>query len=249
MHARTTSPSAHAKPIQLAAAAKLAVAVLAVMLVGCAGGCSSSSDSATGSFNQFVNKIIHKFHGGGSPTQEAAELFHSQNPSAQMAAIAYFQSQPYGHQKIYMEAYRKLFANNPDPLVRGQAMLALGTSGQASVAPILVKNLGDPSKFVRMCSALALTYVNNPIAIDPLIDHLTHDPSRQVRMYSIEALKYYKAHRVLVALIDTLNSDNVAEVQLAWNNLTSETGQKFAQHPGPWRRWLSAPHPSQTRPS
>ncbi len=58
MHACPTR-SAPAKPTQPAFAKRLAVVVMTAMLVGCAGGCSSSSDSATGSFNQFVNNIIH----------------------------------------------------------------------------------------------------------------------------------------------------------------------------------------------
>lgn len=213
-------------------------------LLAVSNGCSSDSDSKPKNLNSFVSSILHNFQ-GKSPVAETRSMFDTTDASDRMAGMAWLARQKYGHDKPYMEAYR-LLSTDPNPLVRGQAMIALGTSHDPSVAPTLLLGLKDKSKFVRMCSAMALTYVNNPISIGPLLRHLHKDQDMQVRINSAKALKYYKTSRVLRALINTLDDHNVALVQYAWADLTQETGQKLPQHSGPWRKWFKqyrAAHP------
>ena len=215
-----------------------------MLLTSALAGCSGSS-SRPQNLNTFVNSILHHFK-GKSPVMQTRRMFDTSDADERMAGMAWLARQKYGHDKPYMRAY-KLLTTDPNPLVRGQAMIALGTSHQPSVAPTLLLGLKDKSKFVRMSAAMGLTYVNNPMAIGPLLDHLRHDSDMQVRIYCAQALKYYKTRRVIRALIATLDDRNVALVQFAWSDLTRQTGQKLPQHSGPWRVWFkrhegSLPH-------
>ncbi len=205
-----------------------------LMLSGC-----SSGNSDGQNFNSLVQNWMKHLHGGHSVVTQARNLFATDNPDTQREAIAWMSKQKWGHEKPYMDAYR-LAENSPSPLVRGQAMLALGTSGQPSVAPDLQRGLTDSSQFVRLCATMAATYVNNPILIPDLITRLQNDSQAQVRIYAAEALKPYKTRLVIETLINALDDRNVAIVQAAWNDLTIQTGQKFPQHSGPWQQWLQA---------
>ena len=207
---------------------------LPMLLAGC-----SSGNSDPQNFNSLVQNWIKNMQGGHSVVTQARNLFATDNPDTQRAAIAWMSRQKWGHEKPYMDAYR-LAESSPSPLVRGQAMLALGTSGQASVAPDLQRGLTDASQFVRLCAAMAARYVSNPILIPDLITRLHHDSNPQVRIYAAESLKAYKTRLVIETLINALDDRNVAIVQAAWDDLTFQTGQKFPQHSGPWQLWLQA---------
>ncbi len=207
---------------------------LPMLLAGC-----SSGDNDSQNFNSLVQNWMKHMQGGHSVVTQARNLFATDNPDTQRAAIAWMARQKWGHEKPYMDAYR-LAESSPSPLVRGQALVALGTSGQASVAPDLQRGLTDPSQFVRLCAAMAATYVSNPMLIPDLISRLHHDSNAQVRIYAAEALKSYKTRPVIETLINALDDRNVAIVQAAWDDLTFQTGQKFPQHSGPWQLWLQA---------
>lgn len=215
-------------------------ALLGLVLVGFSAGCSSDSDNgkSTG-FNGTMQSWLDKITGHGKKplTYEAGQLFNSDDPDAQRAAIAYISTQKFGHDKAYMKAYQ-LAATAPNPMVRGQAMMALGTSGDPSIAPTLIIGLSDPSNFVRMCAAIGLTHVTNPLAVAPLRDRLASDSDIQVRVYCAQALGMYHAQPVLRSLIEALDNRNVAVVQAAWDSLHRLTGQTLPQRPGPWRTWL-----------
>ncbi len=208
--------------------------LLAAMVAGC-----SSNSGKSGSFNNIMQGMLDKMTGHDKKplTYEASQMFNSDDPDAQRAAIAYISTQKFGHDKVYMKAYQ-LAATSSNPMVRGQALVALGTSGQASVAPTLITGLSDPSSFVRMCAAMGLTHVPNALAIAPLRDRLADDTSIQVRVYCAIALAHYNQRPVIRSLIDAMDNRNVAVVHAAWTSLCSLTGQKLPQHSGPWRTWL-----------
>jgi len=219
-----------------------------VILLGLLGGCSSSSSSGpqdqSDQFNSFMQGLLGDLHLGGhkeSVVTEAQNLFDVTDPDVQREAIAWMADQSYGHTAPYMKAYELAATGASSPLVQGQAMIALGTSGDPSTAMTLVTGLGSDSSFVRMCSAMGLTYINNPLVIPALIDHLQHDPDSQVRIYCAQALKPYKTREVITTLIDTLDDQNVAVVQFAWDDLTAQTGQNLSSDDSDaWRAWFSA---------
>ncbi|MGC9259344.1 MAG: HEAT repeat domain-containing protein [Phycisphaerae bacterium] len=232
MMKQSTNPGPHAARRRSAWSIITAVGVGLMLLAGC-----SSSNSDPQNFNTLVQHWLKRVQGGHSVMNQARNLFATDNPDTQREAIAWMSQQKWGHEKPYMDAYR-LAENSPSPLVRGQAMLALGTSGQASVAPDLERGLTDKSKFVRWCAAMAAAHVKNPVLIPDLIKCLQNDADAQVRIDAAKALQAYKTRLVIETLINALDDRNVAIVQAAWNDLTIQTGQKFPQHSGPWEQWL-----------
>ena len=77
-----------------------------------------------------------------TPEEAASNLFNVTSPDERRDAIAYLQTKPYGHEPPYMKAY-EILTTDPHPMVRGQAMLALGTSHQVEAVSYLIKGLND----------------------------------------------------------------------------------------------------------
>ncbi len=211
------------------------------------GGCSTTHhQQEPKNFNAFMNGLLSKLDGGSgsnpkTPLKEAARMFDNATPDLQREAIAWLAKQPYGHDPAYLKAYQ-VAAEAPSPLVRGQAMLAMGTSRDPKVGPTLATGLGDKSAFVRMSAAMAAAEINNPVLISPLISAVRADPDSQVRIYAATALGYYNLRRVHRALISVLNNPNVALAQAAWQVLHNQTGQNLPMRSGPWHRWLESIH-------
>ncbi len=200
------------------------------------GGCHSSANHAQ-TFNSFIQGLLNHAHARQNAPRHAAAMFDVANPDAQRAAIAWMARQSFGYQPVFLKAYQ-LDAAAPSPLVRGEALLALGGSGAPAVAPTLIKGLSDPVRFVRMCAAIALTRIHAPAAIPALLQHLRHDPDAQVRVYCAIALKQYATRSVQRALIVALNDRNVAVARIAWDDLIAQTGRRLPAHAQPWRQWL-----------
>jgi HEAT repeat protein len=215
-------------------------------MIGLAAGCSSSSPSdqdQSDNFNSFMQGMLSDMHLGSSksPINEAQNLFDVNDPDVQREAIAWMSEQNYGHNPPYMKAYKLAADGATSPLVQGQAMIALGTSGDPTTAMTLLEGLGSSSDFVRMCAAMGLTYINNPIAAPALIDHMEHDSDQQVRIFCAQALKPYKTREVITTLIDALDDQNVAVVQTAWDDLTAQTGQNLSSDDSDaWRAWFNS---------
>lgn len=168
-------------------------------------------------------------------------MFDNASPDQQREAIAWLAKQPYGHNRAYLEAYQ-IAAQAPSPLVRGQAMMAIGTSHDPQLASTLAKGLADRSSFVRMSAAIAAAEIINPVLIGPLIKDLSSDPDNQVRIDAARALEHYNSRRVHRALIYVLDDPNVAIATASWNVLHKQTGQNLPMRSGPWIKWLHQSH-------
>ena len=214
----------------------VAAVTICSLLAGCSSGPSTPHD-----FNVFMNGLLQRLSGGhGSqktPLKEAARMFDNATPDLQREAIAWLAKQPYGHDPAYLKAYQ-IAAQAPSPLVRGQAMMAIGTSHDPKLAPTLAAGLADPSVFVRMSAAIAAAEVNNPLLIGPLITDLQSKSNSQVRIDAALALSPYNTYRVHRALIYVLDDANVGVAQTAWNVLQKQTGQKLPMRTGLWLKWL-----------
>jgi HEAT repeat protein len=220
-----------------------------VALVVCCGlmvGCSAGSSGTPRDFNALMNGMLHRLTGNPdsnskTPLKEAARMFDNASPDQQREAIAWLARQPYGHKTAYLQAYQ-IAAQAPSSLVRGQAMMATGTSHDPKLAPTIAKGLADRSSFVRMSAAIAAAEIVNPILIGPLIKDLRADSDNQVRVDAALALQHYNTRRVHRALIYVLDDPNVAVAQAAWSVLHKQTGQNLPMHAGPWLKWLHHSH-------
>ena len=70
--------------------------------------------------------------------------------------------------------------NDKDEFVRREGAFALGTVGDASAAPVLIRAmLSDKSLEVRSAAAAALGKTGNPDAVSPLVTVLSQKPSEE----------------------------------------------------------------------
>ncbi len=215
--------------------------VLMCLLPALLAGCSDDD------FNKVIPDFLQTVK-SQSPEENARMMFNPDDPDARRVAIAYFSKQRYGHIEVYMKAY-KLLATDPDQMVRGQALLALGSSRDPSVAPYLIKGLDYPSAQVRIDAARALQIVTNSDAVPALLNHLKTDTDDMVRMNCAQALQPYKSAVVQSALIDALDDNNVGVCYFAWVSLYRQTGKRYIAEPEQWREWFNEEYPNFVAPA
>jgi HEAT repeat protein len=205
---------------------------LPLVLAGCGGdGVRGSRD-----FNELIPRMMGAVNSNSSPTQAAANLFNVTSPDERRDAIAYLQTKKYGHEAPYMKAYT-LLATDPHPQVRAQAMRALGTSGDPSVAPTLVTGLGDAEAEVRRDAAAALLTTYGPEAEAPLRVHLREDEDDQVKINCARALRHFRSQPVIRALIDALDDRNAAVAYWSRESLIGLTGERMPVDTKTWLTW------------
>lgn len=213
----------------------VAVVVLG-LLVGAGGvGCSSSGED----LNVLIPKMIDKWK-GPSNVDAAADLFNATNPDARRIAVAYISMKKWGHEAPYMKAYHVLATSDPDSLVRAQALRALGTSHQMIVADDLLTGLASTNEIVRRDAAAAMSDINNPILIEPLLEHLKTDPDAQTRINSAHALNQYREPRVYKALAEALDDKDVAVEHRAWLSLQDIFGVALTCDRSIWVGYLAS---------
>ena len=193
-------------------------------------GCNAEGED----LNKVLPKLIDEWKGPGN-VEAAAGMFNADNPDIRRISVAHISKKQWGHEPPYMKAYRQL-ATDPQPLVRGQAMLALGSSGQADVADVLITGLGDTSPLVRRDAAAALKDITNPAAIDPLLEHLKNDPDAQTRVFCAQALRNYSTPRTILGLAQALDDKDAAVIEWSWKSLTQITGKDWSKTDS--RPWL-----------
>jgi HEAT repeat protein len=131
-------------------------------------------------------------------------------------------------------------STDPDPLVRGQAFLALGESHDPQVAPDLIKGLKDKNTNVRRDAAAAALNIQSETLVPPLLALLKNDESAQVKLNCAKALKLYKGAKaadVERGLIGALDDHDVAVAEYAYLSLMDVTGKDFGRDPKPWLEW------------
>src|ERR1035437_4864434 len=106
----------------------LTLMVVAIM-TGCTGDGAPSHD-----FNELIPRLMKPIHTYDNPSEAAANLFNVTSPDERRDAIAYLETKKYGHEPAYMRAY-EILATDPHPMVRAQAMRALGSSRNFVVIP------------------------------------------------------------------------------------------------------------------
>ena len=197
----------------------------------------SSGDKET-DLNSVVPKMMKDLT-GPRPEEAAAHLFDVTSPDERRDAIAFLCKQKYGHEPPYIKAYTML-ATDPHPMVRAQAMKALGSARNPGVVPALLKGLDDKDAMVRADAAAGLVESFTDEAIDPLMTHLKEDTDVQTRMNAACALGNSASPKAIRALIDALDDRNVGVTHYALKTLVHVTGQNIAMESRQWLQWYQS---------
>src|SRR5690242_2401425 len=121
-------------------AMRIKTCALLIALAGPLAGCEdlfpTKGTAETRNYDELINRMMNSMK-GRTPEDAAINLFNVTSPDERRDAIAWLQTKPYGHEPPYMRAYETL-ATDPFPMVRAQAMMAMGTSYKPTTAvPVL----------------------------------------------------------------------------------------------------------------
>ena len=189
----------------------------ALLLAGCEDLFSPSSTSHN--YDELINRMLGAIK-NRTPEDAAINLFNVTSPDERRDAIAYLETKKYGHEPPYMRAY-EILTTDPHPMVRAQAMRALGTSYQAPSGTFLAKGLGDADVQVRRDAAFGLITTWNDSAFAPLSVRVKEDEDDQVRIACARALAHANTPDAFRALIDALNDKDAAVVRYAHSSLVA----------------------------
>ncbi len=92
-----------------------------------------------------------------------------------------------------------LALNDPRPMVRGNAVLALGMIKNNKAVKSIIALINDKNPIVRMKTAMALSSIDNPDVTAALIEAL-NDAEAEVRAEAVRALASRKGYKVRKAL-------------------------------------------------
>ena len=189
-------------------------------------------------FDELVPRMLGAIK-NRAPEDAAVNLFNVTSPDERRDAIAFLETQPYGHNPPYMAAYQLLAKEDPHPMVRAQAMRALGSSHQPEAVEFLVRGLNDSDVQVRRDAATGLINTFGEAAIAPLTQHVkqTVEPDPAVRVNSARALRNSRSPESVRALIDALEDRDVAVTFYAHESLVTVTGQGLGPDPREWLTW------------
>jgi HEAT repeat protein len=212
-------------------------------------GCEDIIDrTPSRNFNELIPRFMGASNRAATPEEAAANLFNTTSPDERRDAIAYLQTKPYGHEPPNMKAYQVL-TTDPHPMVRAQAMAALGTSRQPDAVEYLVKGLNDAQPLVRRDAALGLATTFGDAAVEPLIVHIRADVDEQVRLNCARALKNARTPEAVRALIDGIDDRDAAVAFYARASLVAATGQDYGIDPKAWLTWYQQTYTPTTAPA
>lgn len=227
---------------------RVALLLAALFLTACSGSAKRSHD-----FNELIPRMMGAIK-NRSPEDAAANLFNVTNPDERRDAIAWLETKPYGHEAPYMKAY-EILTTDPSPMVRAQAMEALGSSHRPEAIKFLVGGsngkggLADREPEVRRDAAKALSYTFTTAATSALANAVRSDPDTQVRINAARALHSDPSNESIRALIDALDDRDAGVVYFAHDSLVKITHQNIGPDGKEWLQWFQSANQPATKPA
>jgi hypothetical protein len=175
------------------------------------------------------------------PGEAARMMLDPHDPDRRREGTVLIANSPFGGSDVYLRAYRDYIQNETNPLVKAEAIRALGRHGTAEDAPLIAAQLKDENIQVRWESAKALQRLHNPVVVPDLLRVLRDDQqTADIRMDSARALGQYPEDRVFQGLVGALDARELAVNGAAAQSLALLTGQNFGVEPAHWLRWYSS---------
>ena len=208
----------------------------ACLAAGCQDLFAPKGTAVSRDYGELINRMMNSIK-GRTPEDAAINLFNTTSPDERRDAIAWLETKKWGHEEPYMKAYQ-ILTTDPHPMVRAQAMMALGTSYQPPMAiPFLIKGLQDRDVQVRRDAANGLRRTWGDEAIPPLVVRLKEDEDEQVRASCARALAHARSPEAVRALIDSLADRDAAVAKYSHDSLVAATGQNLWYDQRAWLTW------------
>jgi hypothetical protein len=121
-----------------------------------------------------IQTLASRFHGRRSRrlvTSTLLKVARDDVPTVRAAAVRALGNRAMSGDRHIITVLRRA-ASDAAPAVRTEAVLGLGMSGKAKVAPLLINALTDAVLRVRVAAADGLSFVKSPDAVEPLIEAL-----------------------------------------------------------------------------
>lgn len=214
--------------------------LLLLTTLGFAPGC----DTISGDFNDFMDGLRPP-----TPIEAAVWAADFNNPGKQRRGIVLLVNAPFGGEEAYLELYRTLAQESPDPLVRAAAIRGVGRWGDPDDAKILAEGLQNESDQVRLESAISLQRIHAPEVEDVIWKRLADENEiESVRVELAIALGQYRSDASFQTLCLALDDRSLTLNLAAADSLRIMTGRDFGINARSWLSWYDAQLRSQENP-
>ena len=211
-----------------------------LLMVSITGGC----DTVSGDVSDF-------FDGLSPPTPLEAAVWAADfnDPGKQRRGVVLLSNATFGGEEAYLELYRTLADESPDPLVRAAALRALGRWGDAADAVLIADQLDSEYEQVRLESAIALQRLHEPKIEDAIWRKLVvAEEPEAIRIELAIALAQYPSDSAFQALCLALDDRSLAINLAAADSLRVLTGRDFGLDAPDWLSWYDAQRASRENP-
>lgn len=196
-------------------------------------GCDSTISEDLGDFLKGIDPP--------SPFEAAVWAADFNDPGRQRRGVVLLSNATFGGERPYLELYRTLTAESPDPLVRSAAIQALGRWGVPDDAQLIAGQLGSDFVPVRLESAIALQRLHEPVIVDRIWRRLVDEAEDEsVRIELAIALGQYPTDSAFQALCLALEDRSLALNLAAADSLRVLTGRDFGIEASQWLSWYAA---------
>ena len=213
-----------------------------VLLLAC--GINAGCDTASGDFNDL-------FAGLSPPTPLEAAIWAADfnNPGKQRQGVVLLSNATFGGEEAYVELYRTLAGESPDPLVRAAGIRALGRWGEPDDAKLIAEQLDSEYEQVRLEAAIALQRIHEPSIEDRIWQRLVlPEETETVRIELAIALGQYPTDASFQALCLALDDRSLAINLAAADSLRVLTGRDFGIEAPQWLGWYDGLRRSKESP-
>jgi len=182
-----------------------------------------------------LDSAFKKALGGGMSASElSAMAFDPNDADRRRMGVEMLSRKSWGLKEPYLKGYATLLKSDPEPLVRGVAVRALGKAGDAKYLDDIVNALSDESAMVRGDAAVALDNVLGTPAIEPLRKRAMEDASPDVRAQCAKALRHYYTKEVIKTLLGCLSDPAFVVRYEAHASLVRLAKTDMGYDPQPW---------------
>ena len=190
--------------------------------------------------NEDINDFTEKFS-PPTPFQAAVWASDFNDPGLQRKGVILLSNATFGGDRTYVDLYRVLATESPDPLVRSSGIRALGRWGEPQDAIPIADQLENDYRQVRLEAAIALQRIHEPSVEDRIWRRLIdEDEDEAIRIELAIALGQYPTDAAFQALALALEDRSLALNLAAADSLRILTGRDFGIDAPAWLSWYDS---------